>query len=109
MWGFFNARNRELSNKIFNLILNKQIALKYNLNSKKGYDQFFLADHVYPLVKQVAVIHDSYCCLTYRDSQPFTTKRIGNCFVGASGGGCNETGTFYTCPIGLFFYQIIKL
>ena len=35
MWGFFNAKNRELSNKIFNLILNKQLALKYNLNSKK--------------------------------------------------------------------------
>ena len=108
MWGFFNAKNRDLSNKIFNLILNKQLALKYNLNSKKGYDQYFLADHVYPLVKQVAVIHDSYCCLTYRDSQPFPTKRIGNCFIGAVG-SCNESGTFYTCPIGLFFFKFIWL
>jgi len=75
--------------------------LSCNLESKKGFDQFFLADYVYPLVKQVAVIHDSYCCLSYRDSQPFPTKRIGNCFVAAIG-GCNETGIYYPCPIGLF-------
>ena len=103
MWGFYNAKNRELSNKIFNLILNQQIALNYNLESRKGLDQYFLADKVYPLIKQEAVIHDSFLCLSYGDSQPFPTKRIGNCFIGAPG-GCNQTGIFYSCPIGLFLW-----
>jgi hypothetical protein len=104
MWGYRkNELNLNLARKIFELMLNKQLALKYNFESRKGLDQFFLADHVYPLIKQDAVIHDSYLCLNYRDSQPFPTKRIGNCFVGAVG-GCNETGILFICPIGKIYF-----
>ena len=48
MWGFYNARSRQLANNIFNLIKNKEISSKFNANLKSPYDgdQHFLSEHV---------------------------------------------------------------
>ena len=100
MWGFKNYLNRKLADKMFSLIIDKDLAKQYNekRDSPKGNDQFFLGSHVYDLIKTNSVVHDSYLCENYRDSKPWPTQRVGNCFVG-SPGDCNATATdFYDCP-----------
>lgn len=47
----------------------------------KGTDQLFLAEHIYPQVKEFAMIHDSYNL--YSDGIAFPTERIGEEFVGS--------------------------
>ena len=42
MWGFYNSRNRDLANSLYNKMIDKSLATQYNQNSKKGLDQFFL-------------------------------------------------------------------
>jgi hypothetical protein len=98
MWGFYNERNRTLANRILNLILDKNISVRYNSNDKspKGADQHFLTSHVYGLIKVDSVIHDSYLCQNY-GGQPFPTKRKGNCFIG-NPFDCNITASFFKCP-----------
>ena len=99
MWGFYNSKNRQLANELFNRIVDPEISYKYNkVKNQKGKDQEFLSRHVYPILKKQSVIHDSYLCKNYKDSEPFPTQRIGNCFVGRVG-NCNSTATdFYQCP-----------
>lgn len=100
MWGFYNSRNRGLADNIFSKLKNPQIMNKYKNKNEKGYDQFFLADHVYHMIKAHSVIHDSFCCNEYKDSQPFPIQRIGNCFVGMRTNvnyDCRNK-TFYQCP-----------
>lgn len=48
MWGFYNSRNRQLANNIFNLIKSKEISSQFNGNFKspKHGDQAFLSKHV---------------------------------------------------------------
>ena len=98
MWGFYNSRNRNLANTIFDLIINPEIGSLYNqnLNSPRGQDQYFLRDYVYPLVKNDSIVHDSYFCHKL-GGDPFPTQRVGNCFIG-SRLGCNETGIHFGCP-----------
>ena len=72
MWGLKVSSNKELSNEIFNKIVNSQA---YDSNSKKGNDQYFLRDQVYFIIKDISIIHDSYLCLFYNDSEPFPSKR----------------------------------
>jgi hypothetical protein len=101
MWGFKSNSNRNLANTIFYTILNKNIAVRYNHNkqSPKGADQSFLSDHVYKHLKQISIIHDSFSCKYYENSQPWPTRRIGNCFVG-SPRECNQSANnFYECPM----------
>ncbi len=104
MWGFYNERDRQLGKEIFKKIINEAIANKYHkagTKTKKGPDQFFLTDHVYPLIKSQSIIHDSYLCQHYRDSKPFPTQRIGNCFIGSpqkNQANC-ELKKFIECPI----------
>ncbi len=83
LWGFKNYLDRNLSNIIFRKILNIIDAPKYNYNSKNGYDQNFLADYVYPLVQNKSVIHDSYNCKTFKDSEPYPSKRYQNFYLGS--------------------------
>ena len=75
MWGFDSSMDRNKSNLIFEKIIDKKITQKYykNNNNKilKGADQYFLTDHVYPL-------------LVDESSLPFPTKRNGTCFVGSA-------------------------
>lgn len=99
MWGFYNARNRILAFHLFNLILNSQRYNNVNSYKKKnlnGNDQLFLSD-IYYLLKNEAIIHDSYFCEKY-GGDPYPTERIGNCFIGAVG-ECNSTGLFEICPV----------
>ena len=99
MWGFYNSRDRNLANKIFDLIKNPKIANVYNKNltSPKGRDQHFLKDYVYPLVKNKSIVHDSFLCVRF-GGDPFPTKRVGDCFLG-SARVCNPNSTFHQCPI----------
>ena len=83
MWGFKSSVDRAKSNLIFERIIDKNIAIRYNQNMKspKGADQFFLSDHVYPLIVENSVIHDSFLCKNYKNSLPFPTRRNGTCHV----------------------------
>jgi hypothetical protein len=68
MWGFKMRNNRELANKIFQMIIDKKLSYKYNYQYKspKGYDQFFLVDYVFNLIKKNSVIHDIlFLCLLH--------------------------------------------
>jgi len=87
MWGFYNQRDRNLGTRIFKIIIDPNIAKIY-INGKvteKGPDQRFLTKYVYPLIRSGSIIHDSFLCNQYKDSKPFPSKRIGSCFVGATG------------------------
>ena len=100
MWGFYNSRDRKTAKKIFNHILNKFLWIKYNQDGKhqRGFDQFFLKDFVFPLIKSNSMIHDSYTCQNLQGIG-FPSKRIGNCYVGSVDFNCNKTGFYYVCPI----------
>ena len=99
MWGFNSARNRNLANQIFQVIIDKSISANFNANlqSPKGQDQFFLTQYVYPSLRQNSIIHDSYLCMAY-GGDAFPTKRQGNCYVG-SPSDCNATAIFIECPL----------
>jgi hypothetical protein len=108
MWGFYNKRNILISNKIYSLMINKEITKSYNFGNKKLVDQYFLRDHVFPLVKNDAIIHDSYNCERL-GGNPFPSRRIGLCHIGQKifDSDCktaNDTNLFFThrspiCPI----------
>jgi hypothetical protein len=79
MWGLKVSSNKELSNEIFNKIVNSQA---YDSNSKKGNDQYFLRDQVYFIIKDISIIHDSYLCKRYLPSEAWPSKREGFYYVG---------------------------
>ena len=58
------------------------------LTDVRGVDQHFLAQHVYPVVKKSACIHDAYFCYEWH-SRPFPSPREGCAFVGEI---INESG-----------------
>jgi hypothetical protein len=78
MWGFYNKRNRKLANVIFNKILDPSNTKYYNndLKSPKQGDQNFLNDHIYGLVLNDTMSHDSYFCKGYEKGKPFPNKRV---------------------------------
>jgi hypothetical protein len=82
MWGAKNKLDRKFSNSIIEKILDKRIADDYK-RRPKGLDQEFLSVYVYYQIRSNSVIHDSYTCNLYKDSTPWPTKRIGDCFVGS--------------------------
>ena len=98
MWGFFNARDRTLAKRFFDLFIDKKLSSQYNqgLKSPKGSDQNFLTEHIYPILKSNSITHDSYLCGGYGGS-PFPTKRLGNCYIGGTT-ECDINATFYECP-----------
>lgn len=77
MWGVHMSLDRELSNKLFNLVIDKSIGRIYNDNGKspKGNDQFFLSHQIYKFIVNQATIHDSYNCKKFARSKPFPTER----------------------------------
>ena len=98
MWGLKKFANENLTKKIYNTLIDNQVASNYK-NRPKGTDQSFLTDHVYYLIESDSIIHDSYLCTMYSKSLPWPTKREGNCFVGSTG-SCNSSATdFYKCPL----------
>lgn len=80
MWGAKTSLDRSLSSQIFNSVLKKYTKDGMKL---KEYDQIFLAQYVYDLIKKKSTIHDSYTCKTFRDSEPFPTERKGRDHVGS--------------------------
>ena len=85
MWGAHTSLNRNLSKTIFELAIDEQISKTFNPTglTPKGYDQNFLAQHVYKLIKTNSTIHDSYICMSYQDSKPFPTERKVKDHVGS--------------------------
>jgi hypothetical protein len=82
MWGFYNTRSLSLASQIYSLITNRKIASRYNkIVNKKGQDQVFLGEQVYPLIQTKSVVHDSYMCKKF-GGEPFPTRRIGLCHIG---------------------------
>ena len=48
--------------------------------------------------------HDSFCCIFFRDTQPFPTQRVGNSYVGMMSyelernAAVLEENSFFQCP-----------
>ena len=101
MWGFKTEKNREMAKRLFNIMINLSIAPRYNFpKNDKGKDQDFLRDYFYPYLKDNSLVHDSFYCNDYHDSEPFPTQRVGSCFVGASlKDTICQNSTFLACPI----------
>ena len=102
MFSIRNTVNRDLSSKIFELVTDRELAQIFNKgqSNEKMQDQNFLEKHVFELVRNSSVIHDSYLCEVFAYTRPWPTKRRGNCFVGKVG-VCNETGLsgMKDCPV----------
>ncbi len=102
MWGFHSKLDRNMANSIFKDMIDLKISqnyIPYRGQNNKEKDQYFLASYVYNKIKQKSVIHDSYLCWLYNDSEPFPTRRIGNCFVGGENAISCINGTVKDCPI----------
>ena len=70
MWGYANERNRTLGKTIYELILSEKITKTYNQQgqNRKGFDQAFLINYVWPFAKYNSTIHDSYNCKYEKDN-----------------------------------------
>lgn len=103
MWGFHNSRNRDLADRLYEKMINTELSKKYNKDkNKKLFDQYFLRDHVYSSMKNISVIHDSFMCKNFHDSEPWPTKRKGGCYVGGRHKSNCETEFeegFRQCPV----------
>lgn len=97
MWGLKTYKNRSLARKIFNDILNVYNSSIENRDIPKGVDQDFLKHHVYSLIKNNSLNHDSFTCAIF-DGTAFPSKRVGNCFIGSTD-GCDAGSKFPDCPI----------
>lgn len=99
MWGFKVEKARKIGQKIFKLFRDKRLMGKFNRNGKspKGSDQEFLSKYVYNEIKDDSIVHDSFLCKNYQNSEPWPTQRKGNCFVGRVG-KFNESGLYFKCP-----------
>lgn len=105
MWGYVNHKNRILANKIFDMIVDKDIAKLFNNGSSlKEKDQEFLKMYVWPIARNNATIHASYYCNLFNTtSLPFPTQRIQTyCFTTCTS-CCNsdryKTKWKYECPV----------
>lgn len=100
MWGIHNSVNRSLSNKIYSLLMNKQLCRRFNKNqqSPKQKDQQFLAQNVYGMIVSRSLVHDSYFCKKYSNAKPFPTQRIVMDHVGSVKSEKNATKNIKECP-----------
>lgn len=46
--------------------------------------RFLLQNYLWPLIKENALVHDSYTCAMFPGSMPFPTQRVNHTFVGMS-------------------------
>lgn len=105
MWGIYSKRNRKLADYIFKIYTNKTLIQVYNSNAdaeknKYDSDQKFLADYVYPLIKNDSIIHDSYHCDIFDNTLPFPSKRNNSmCHVGFVGDCMLSKVVLYDCPV----------
>ena len=99
MWGLNIKVDPKQAKEIMKRIVDKKEAFKDKNNNKKSYDQSFLSRKVYPLIRSKSIIHDSYLCLRYKDSEPFPTERFEGLFIGGNDNSVKLIGTKYECPI----------
>ena len=105
MWGLKRTLNRTKSDLVYNKIVDKEISKDdhTHLNSR-GLDQLFLSEHVYTLLVNDSIIHDSYRCKYYPNTLPFPSRRIGSCFIGTPGfyypcsNATERKLEYYICP-----------
>ena len=93
LWGFVPQYDRQLARKLFNSLTNPTVAKEYNPEdrNRRGHDQSFLRDFVWPFAKANSTTHDAYLCQEFPNTRPFPSKRRNpNCFVGTVS-RCNET------------------
>ena len=89
MGGLFGVKltgsSRQKYEKILMTVLSDQEHSRAP-RSQRDHDQFLLTKHFWPEVRNDALMHDSYTCQNYWNTQPFPTQRekntVGN-FVGA--------------------------
>jgi hypothetical protein len=90
MWGYQNFRNREVADKVINLIKNRDIARNYNPggNSRPGGDQDFLGAHIWSIASPISLTHASFHCHSFGGAKilPFPVQR-------------QKTECFATCSI----------
>lgn len=100
LWGFKSSVNRNVANQIYELLNSKLIIQRFAANGirARDQDQKFLSIFVFKLINHLSMTHDSYHCNYFLNSQPFPTRRKGNCFVGSIG-FCDEKAPFYLCPV----------
>jgi hypothetical protein len=102
MWGLKTKDDRALAFNIFQMAIDRSLALKYNrdLSNYKGGDQAFLGQKVRRLVFSRSVMHDSFWCRANDYATPWPTRREGNCFVG-SPSECDPNATSFNhiCPV----------
>jgi hypothetical protein len=101
-WGLYNSRNRQKSETIYGLVKNPDVAKNYHNKGqpmRKGNDQDFLGQHVYPVMKDNCIVHDGYLCQSF-GGQPWPSKRQGNCYI-CNAGPCDPIkGVFeHKCPL----------
>ena len=77
MGGLVCIRNkdRNLSSNILKLIIKHAQRRTKTREAYKGQDQDLLNAHIWPLVKDDSIHHDSYFCEKNSGSTPFPTKR----------------------------------
>jgi hypothetical protein len=103
MGGLYNARDRFKSSLIYSKLIDEKISAVFHTKGTpyiKSRDQDFLSDHVYPIIRDNMLVHDSYFCQHFKDSVPFSTQRQGGCHIG-NYGACDQTngGLEQICPI----------
>jgi len=87
MWG---ARMDNGKRKQFREIMEELVEAAKAKQWRKGFDQTMLTKYIWPSVKSLSLVHDSYLCKTYHSEnwKPFPTKRYEGSeynFVGAAG------------------------
>lgn len=94
MWGFVTYLNRELSEKLFHILI------------ENSDSELITLDRFWPIFKDNCTIHDSFYCSKkeYGNSEPFPTKRsLDNCYVGQYGCCGSEFNSINSpvvqCPI----------
>ena len=103
LWCSHNKRNRTRSDQIFELILKHHHPRRNNKEPPKESDQRFLKNHVWPLVKNDVMQHDSFSCFSKAfkswggvTAYPFPRAKNTSAFMGCKR-PC-KTRTLPPCP-----------
>ena len=103
MWCYRNLKNQQLGQMLLNLILQKAQHRFPNVReANKGDDQTVLNRHLWPVIKNDALVHDSFFCSRSNKPKairPFPTKRQrSEPFVGCATRPCEYDFKMLKCP-----------
>lgn len=105
MWGFHSSKDRKFADQFYIDITTKINKATNNdlIRNEIDKDQRFLSKYIYPKLKKISLIHDSYFCQVHKDSVAFPTQREGDCFVGAPYTSLNQCvfkrSDLFKCPV----------